>query len=276
MKQNVVIVGLGLIGGSFAKAAARAGHVVSAVTRTPPADAPFPVCAVADGRPFVSAADLILVALPPAAVVPWIEAHADAFKDGAIVVDATGVKKTICDALRKYALQDRWTFIGGHPMAGKEVGGFAHASADLFRNASMILTPYPSCGRQPLDLLDGFFRELGFGRVVITTPAHHDRMIARTSQLAHVVSSAYVRDPLALEHAGYSAGSFHDMTRVARLDPETWTDLFLANRAALLDALNGLIDRLSEFKTALDAADADALRDLLAQGRAARLAASGE
>ena len=276
MKQNVVIVGLGLIGGSFAKAAARAGYAVSAVTRTPPADAPFPVCTVADGRPFVSAADLILVALPPAAVVPWIEAHADAFKDGAIVVDATGVKETICDALRKYALQDRWTFVGGHPMAGKEVGGFAHASADLFRNASMILTPYPSCGRKPLDLLDGFFRELGFGRVVITTPAHHDRMIALTSQLAHVVSSAYVRDPLAPEHAGYSAGSFHDMTRVARLDPETWTDLFLANRSALLDVLNGLIDRLSEFKTALDAADADALRDLLAQGRAARLAASGE
>ncbi len=276
MKQNVVIVGLGLIGGSFAKAAARAGYAVSAVTRTPPTDAPFPVRTVADGRPFVSAADLILVALPPAAVVPWIEAHADAFKDGAIVVDATGVKETICDALRKYALQDRWTFIGGHPMAGKEVGGFAHASADLFRNASMILTPYPSCGRKPLDLLDGFFRELGFGRVVITTPAHHDRMIALTSQLAHVVSSAYVRDPLAPEHAGYSAGSFHDMTRVARLDPETWTDLFLANRSALLDVLNGLIDRLSEFKTALDAADADALRDLLAQGRAARLAASGE
>ena len=276
MKQNVVIVGLGLIGGSFAKAAARAGYAVSAVTRTPPADAPFPVRTVADGRPFVSAADLILVALPPAAVVPWIEAHADAFKEGAIVVDATGVKETICAALRKYALQDRWTFVGGHPMAGKEVGGFAHASADLFRNASMILTPYPSCGRKPLDLLDGFFRELGFGRVVITTPAHHDRMIALTSQLAHVVSSAYVRDPLALEHAGYSAGSFQDMTRVARLDPGTWTDLFLANRSALLDVLNGLIGRLSEFQKALDAADADALRDLLAQGRAARLAASGE
>ena len=161
-------------------------------------------------------------------------------------------------------------------MACKEVGGFANASADLFRDASMILTPYPSCGRKPLDLLDGFFRELGFGRVVITTPAHHDRMIALTSQLAHVVSSAYVRDPLALEHAGYSAGSFQDMTRVARLDPGTWTDLFLANRSALLDVLNGLIGRLSEFQTALDAADADALRDLLAQGRAARLAASGE
>ncbi len=276
MSMNVTIAGLGLIGGSFAKAAARAGHAVRAVTRTPPTDAPFPVRAVADGQPFVSAADLVLVALPPAAVVPWIETNASAFKDGAIVVDATGVKESICAALRKYALQDRWTFIGGHPMAGKEVGGFANASADLFRDASMILTPYPSCGRKPLDLLDGFFRSLGFGRIVITTPAHHDRMIALTSQLAHVVSSAYVRDPLAQEHKGYSAGSFQDMTRVARLDPITWTDLFLANRAPLLDALEGLIDRLSEFRTALDAADANALRDLLDLGRAARLAASDD
>ena len=140
----------------------------------------------------------------------------------------------------------------------------------------MILTPYPSCGRKPLDLLEAFFRSLGFARTVVTTPEHHDRMIALTSQLAHVVSSAYVRDPLALEHAGYSAGSFHDMTRVARLDPDTWTDLFLANRAALSAVLGGLIDRLSDFKAALDAADAAALRARLAQGRAARLAASGE
>ena len=274
--MNVTIAGLGLIGGSFAKAAVRAGHAVRAVTRTPPQDAPFPVCAVADGAPFVAAADLVLVALPPAAVVPWIEANAGTFKEGAIVVDATGVKGTICAALRPYALQDRWTFIGGHPMAGREVGGFAHASADLFKGASMILTPYPSCGRKPLDLLAAFFQSLGFARTVVTTPEHHDRMIALTSQLAHVVSSAYVRDPLALEHAGYSAGSFHDMTRVARLDPDTWTDLFLANRAALSAVLGGLIDRLSDFKAALDAADAAALRARLAQGRAARLAASGE
>ncbi len=274
--MNVTIVGLGLIGGSLAKAALRAGHNVCAVTRTPPVDAPFPVRAVTDGEAFIAAADLILVALPPAAVVPWIEANAGTFREGAIVVDATGVKGTICAALRPYALQDRWTFIGGHPMAGREVGGFVHSSADLFKGASMILTPYPSCGRKPLDLLEAFFRSLGFARTVVTTPEHHDRMIALTSQLAHVVSSAYVRDPLALEHAGYSAGSFHDMTRVARLDPVTWTDLFLANREALSEALGGLIGRLAEFKGALDAGDAETLRNLLAEGRAARLKASGE
>ena len=273
--MNVTVVGLGLIGGSLAKAALRSGHAVCAVTRTPPPDAPFPVCTPAEDAPFVASADLVLIALPPSAVVPWVEAHDRGFKDGAIVVDATGVKGTICAALRKYALQDRWTFIGGHPMAGKEVNGFANATPDLFKGASMILTPYPSCGRKPLDMLEKFFSGLGFGRVVITTPEHHDRMIAITSQLAHVVSSAYIRDPLAREHAGYSAGSFHDMTRVARLDPVTWTDLFLANRQSLEEVLDGLIGRLGEFKTAIAAGDADMLRDLLAKGREARIAAGG-
>ncbi|MBR4653661.1 MAG: prephenate dehydrogenase/arogenate dehydrogenase family protein [Kiritimatiellae bacterium] len=275
MRMNVTIVGLGLIGGSLAKAAALAGHSVRAVTRTPPQDAPFPVCRPEDGRESIALADLVLVALPPAAVVPWIEANESNFKKGAVVVDATGVKAKVCEALRKYALQDRWTFVGGHPMAGKEVGGFTNSAANLFVGASMILTPYPSCGRGPLDMLEAFFKELGFGRVVFTTPEHHDRMIALTSQLAHVVSSAYARDPLALEHVGFSAGSFHDMTRVARLDPDVWTDLFLANREALLDVLDGLLGRLADFRSALDATDAAAMRDMLAEGRAARLKACG-
>ena len=273
---NVGIVGLGLIGGSFAKAAAQAGHTVFVWNRTrATADR-----AVAEGvaagvlEDDLGACDVVIVALPPNAVVPWIDAHQATFRKGSVVVDATGVKGTICAALEKYAFQDRWTFVGGHPMAGKEVSGWDNASADLFRNASMILTPYPSCGRGPLDALEAFFRELGFGRVVFTTPQHHDRMIALTSQLAHVVSSAYVQDPLAQEHAGYSAGSFNDMTRVARLDPDVWTALFLANRDALLVTLEGLVARLDGYRAALAASDADALRALLAAGRAARLSCS--
>lgn len=274
--MDVGIVGLGLIGGSFAKAAAQAGHRVHVWNRTrATADR-----AVAEGVAAdvlgddLSACDILLVALPPAAVAPWIEARQATFRRGAVVVDATGVKGTICAALEKYAFQDRWTFVGGHPMAGKEVGGWANAAADLFRNASMILTPYPSCGRGPLDMLEAFFKGLGFGRVVFTTPQHHDRMIALTSQLAHVVSSAYIQDPLAQDQAGYSAGSFADMTRVARLDPDIWTDLFLANRDALLVTLEGLIARLDGYRAALASRDADALHALLAAGRAARLACS--
>lgn len=269
-------MGLGLIGGSFAKAAAQAGHAVCVWNRTRATADRAVAEGVAQGvlEDDFGACDVIVVALPPNAVVPWIDAHEKTFRKGAIVVDATGVKGTICAALEKYAFQDRWTFVGGHPMAGKEVSGWDNASANLFRNASMILTPYPSCGRGPLDTLEAFFKGLGFGRVVFTTPQHHDRMIALTSQLAHVVSSAYVQDPLAQEHAGYSAGSFNDMTRVARLDPAIWTDLFLANRDALLVTLEGLVARLDGYRAALAARDADALRALLAAGRAARLASA--
>ena len=273
--MTVGIVGLGLIGGSFAQAATRAGHRVAAWNRTRATSER----AVAEGaaaavleEDMTSASDrpdLYLISLPPDAVVPWVDAHQAAFKPGAVVVDATGVKGTICAALRKYAYDDTpWTFVGGHPMAGKEVSGYANATPDLFADASMILTPYPSCGRGPLDMLEAFFKELGFGRVVFTTPEHHDEMIALTSQLAHVVSSAYIQDPRAPDHAGFSAGSFYDMTRVARLNPDVWTELFLANKGALSSVLGGLIERLSDYKAALDAEDVPRLRELLDTGRA--------
>ena len=273
--MNVGIIGLGLIGGSFAQAATRAGHRVSVWNRTRAtseqaiADGAAAAVLEEDMTSTVGSPDLYLISLPPDAVVPWIDAHHSAFKPGAVVVDATGVKGTICAALRKYAYDDTpWTFVGGHPMAGKEVSGYANATPDLFADASMILTPYPSCGRGPLDMLEAFFRELGFGRVVFTTPEHHDEMIALTSQLAHVVSSAYIQDPLAKDHAGFSAGSFYDMTRVARLNPDIWTELFLDNRAALSSVLGGLVERLAAFKAALDAEDAPRLRELLDRGRA--------
>lgn len=270
--MRVTVVGLGLIGGSLAKAALRAGHAVTGVDLAPPENAPFETSRPDGASRFLADSRLVLVALPPRAVPGWIREHAGQFADGAVVVDASGVKGTICAELREFAFQDRWTFIGGHPMAGKEVSGFAASEAELFKDASMILTPYPSCSRKPLDMLDGFFRGLGFSRVVVTTPEHHDRMIALTSQLAHVVSSAYIQDPLAPEHDGYSAGSFRDMTRVARLDPDMWTDLMLSNREALSEVLGGLIDRLSSCRRALDGEDAGVLRQFLSRGLSARLA----
>ena len=273
--MDVGVIGLGLIGGSFAKAATRAGHRVAVWNRTRAtaeqavADGSSAAVLEEDMTSEAGRPDLYLVSLPPDAVVPWIDAHQASFKPGAVVVDATGVKGTICAALRKYAYDDTpWTFVGGHPMAGKEVSGSANATPDLFADASMILTPYPSCGRGPLDMLEAFFKELGFGRVVFTTPEHHDEMIALTSQLAHVVSSAYIQDPRAKDHAGFSAGSFYDMTRVARLNPDVWTELFLANKDALSSVLGGLIERLTAFKSALDAEDAPRLHELLDRGRA--------
>lgn len=271
--MRIAVAGLGLIGGSFVKSFTKAGHEVLVWNRT----RATAERAVAEGQAVAvldddfSAADVIVVALPPDRVVDWIDAHQATFRQGAVVVDATGVKTAICAALEKYAFQDRWTFVGGHPMAGKEVNGWENATTTLYVGASMILTPYPSTGRGPLDLLERLFKGIGFARVVFTTPRHHDEMIALTSQLAHVVSSAYVQDPLALDHRGYSAGSFHDMTRVACLDPAVWTDLFFSNREPLLAVLDGLIARLGTYRAALASSDEAAMHALLAAGREARL-----
>lgn len=251
--MTVGIRGLGLIGGSFEKAFLRAGHRVLDLKG---ADAAA-----------IRSCELVVVCLPPLMVAPWIAEHAGDFADGALVTDAAGVKGVVCDALAPVAKGARWTYVGGHPMAGKEHSGYENSTADLFRGASMIFTPYAWIDQSVVERLKSIFAEIGFARFVVTDPARHDEMIAYTSQLAHVVSSAYVRDPLSASHVGFSAGSYQDMTRVATVDPDIWTDLFLSNRASLDAVLSRLIDRLAECRDAIRDGDAAVLRRLLAEGR---------
>ena len=248
------IRGMGLIGGSFAKAYRAAGHEVRDLKEA--------------SAEAIRGCALVIVCLPPDLVAPWIAAHTADFAPGTLVTDAAGVKGTVTAALESAARAAAWTYIGGHPMAGKERSGYANSDAVLFRGASMILTPYPETPAAEVERLKAALAPVGFGHFEVTTPAHHDEMIAYTSQLAHVVSSAYVRDALSAAHAGYSAGSFQDMTRVATVDPDIWTDLFLDNRAALGAALARLIDRLGGYRDALAEGDAGKLRALLAAGRA--------
>jgi prephenate dehydrogenase len=168
------------------------------------------------------------------------------------------------------AASARWTYVGGHPMAGREVSGYSNSVVSLFNGASMIFTPYPWTDDAAVERLKEVFSEVGFARFTVTDPARHDEMIAYTSQLAHVVSSAYVRDGLAKSHDGFSAGSFQDMTRVATLDPELWSDLFLSNRRELDGVLTRLIDRLCGYRDAIRSNDAAKLKALLTEGRAAK------
>ena len=254
--MTVGIRGLGLIGGSFEKAFLRAGHSVISLKG---ADAAA-----------IRSCELVIVCLPPLMVAPWIREHSGDFAKGALVTDAAGVKGVVCDALALVAKDAPWTYIGGHPMAGKERSGYANSTADLFVGASMIFTPYGWTDPLAVERLKSIFAEIGFARFVVTDPSRHDEMIAYTSQLAHVVSSAYVRDPLSAEHAGFSAGSYQDMTRVATVDPDIWTDLFLSNRESLDTVLSRLIDRLAEYRDAIRVADADKTRALMAEGRAAK------
>lgn len=250
--MKIAVIGRGLIGGSLAKAALRAGHEAVAFDK---------------GDDFkVEEADIVFVAVPPSAVVGVVDSIACRLREGAIVVDMTGVKGFVYESLKKYVFSKRFTFVGGHPMAGKEVSGWANSSPDLFDGASMILVPYPSCGRLVLDRLEKLFRELGFARTVFTDPEHHDEMIAFTSQLCHLVSSAYVRDELSSGHSGYSAGSFRDMVRVGAPDPDIWTELFMLNRDALKPVLARYIGRLEDFLEALEAGDSARLHRALEQG----------
>lgn len=269
--MNIAVIGLGLIGGSMAKCIKKnTPHTVlgadvdeSVLKRARLLDA-------IDGEltdERLAICDMVLVATWPRAAVEYIRAHAEGFKPGAMVIDLCGVKRAVCEPVWAIAKQHDFTFVGGHPMAGIEYSGFDHANAALFDGASMILTPPAGLPIQTLSELKRFFRLLGFGRVVLTTPENHDRVIACTSQLAHIVSSAYVKSPTGLEHHGFSAGSFKDMTRVARLSESMWTELFLENREPLLGELDTLMDNLRAYREALQAQDAKALCALLREGR---------
>lgn len=268
--MNIGIVGLGLIGGSMARAIARTGgHTVFALDRSEE------VMRAAVGEGLVAdrldastlpRCDLLLVALYPKATCEYLETNAAHIRSDATVVDLCGVKGAVCPTGFRLAEQHGFTFIGGHPMAGRELSGFAASKADLFDGASMVLVPPEDCPSDALDNAEKFFGTLGFKKIQRSTVAIHDREIAYTSQLCHVVSNAYVQSDAALVHSGFSAGSFRDLTRVARLKPDMWCELFLENKDALVSELHGLIERLRDFETAITSNDAAALTALLENG----------
>jgi len=257
---KVAVAGLGLIGGSFLKAAARAGYETVGLHHGD-----------VDG---LRDADVVLVCLPPEAIVPWIRERAQLFKVGAAVVDIAGTKTAIVKEMQSVERRG-WTFVGGHPMAGKEVSGFENSTADLFVDRSMVLTPERgewSGANGDRAALERFFLSLGFSRVTVTSPERHDEMIAFTSQLGHVIASAYVQDELVPESVGFTAGSFANMSRIATVDPDVWTSLYLADRPALLRVLDSFIARLGTFRKALADEDAPAMRAFIAAGAAAKRA----
>lgn len=269
--MTVGIVGLGLIGGSLARSIkVHSDFEVLGMDINPQTMLQANLLGAIDGtltEDNLARCDVVLVALYPAAIVTWITEHQDAFRPGAWVIDCGGVKEAVCTPLNALAQGKPWHYCGGHPMAGREFSGFRYAKDDLFDRASMILTPPRDAGPEVLTWLKDFFLTIGFRRVQFTTPREHDEMIAYTSQLAHVVSSAYVKCPLAQKHRGFSAGSFADMTRVAKLNEDMWTELFFDNRDALLPEINGFIDRLVAYRDALAAGDHQAMKQLLREGR---------
>lgn len=265
------IVGLGLIGGSLARSIkCHSEHTVLGCDIDETARLQAKMFGAIDGEltdDNLPACDVVLVALYPQAAVDWIINHKALLKPGALIVDCCGVKRFVCEKLFPAFQGEKAVFMGGHPMAGRERSGFSFAQDDLFENASMILAPAPGTDVEAIRRAKEIFLSIGFGRVRFTTPLEHDEMIAFTSQLAHVVSSAYVDSPLSFKHKGFSAGSFRDMTRVARLNETMWTELFLENDDLLLTQAQRLIDNLTAFRDALRDRDAEKLKALLKAGR---------
>ena len=277
--MRVGIVGLGLIGGSMAKSVkARTGHTVYGVDLDQETMMLARMCGAIDGAldgDTLPQCDLILVAVCPGAAVRWVRDHAVQIAGSAILVDLCGVKRTVVAQIAPIAAERGFAYIGGHPMAGKERGGFTSSSDSLYVGASMILTPDEHTDMKLLETLQAFFLDVGFARLTFSKPEEHDRIIAFTSQLAHIVSSAYVKSPEAQRRRGFSAGSFQDMTRVARLDEDMWTELFLDDADFLTKELGVLIGHLEEYRQALETRDTQRLHDLLKEGRELKATAGG-
>lgn len=277
--MTVGIVGIGLIGGSMAMSIkARTVHTVLGCDLDPETMGMARMCGAIDApltAENLKECDLVLVAVRPAAAVRWGKEHAALIRKDAILVDLCGVKRAVVRELAPIAEEYGFAYIGGHPMAGRERGGFTAATDSLYVGASMILTPDRHTDMKLLETLKTFFLDVGFASLTFSDPEEHDRIIAFTSQLAHVVSSAYVKSPEAQKRRGFSAGSFQDMTRVARLDEDMWTELFLDDADYLTDELDILIGHLQEYADALKTRDAERLRALLRDGREKKAAAGG-
>lgn len=270
--RRVGVVGLGLMGGSFAKAYAAAGWEIFGWNRTR-ATTELACIEVLTGEltdDVIGTCELIIVAGYPRFSIEWLREKAALVSPGAIVIDAVGVKREVCTACEAIANPYSFTFVGCHPMAGTQFSGFAHSRATMFKGAPMVVVPPESI--QDIDRLEllshlvDLLAPCQFGSITYATADEHDRMIAFTSQLAHVVSNAYVKSPTAQNHKGFSAGSYRDLTRVARLNAQMWTELFLANGDYLSEEIGTLIDNLSQYKAAIDANDALELERLLAEG----------
>ncbi|MCL2018252.1 MAG: prephenate dehydrogenase [Oscillospiraceae bacterium] len=269
--MTIGIVGLGLIGGSFAKAIKEnTDHKVLVFDKNNSVNLQAKLEGACDGTlnsENIGDCDIVLISLYPKVTIDYIKENADLFKENALVIDAAGIKRNVCETAAPLAREKGFSFLGGHPMAGTQFSGFRYSRGSLFKNAPMLLIPQPDESIKVLEKAKNFFTEIGFASVVFTTAEEHDRRIAYTSQLAHIVSNAYVKSPAASEHKGFSAGSYKDLTRVARLNEEMWTELFLENRDNLIYEIEYLIKSLTEYKVTLEENNGEALKALLKDGR---------
>lgn len=268
--MKILVVGLGLIGGSICKALKKyTSHTVIGLDNNKKIESQ----AISDKcidyifDDDYKNIELVIICLYPELTEKWLIENADRMNQGTLVTDVCGVKGNLSLKLKNISIKNKIEYIGIHPMAGKEFGGYINSTPDLYINANFIITPFDDSSEENINLLKNLVLEIGAGKIVVTSPENHDKMIAYTSQLAHVVSSAYVKSPELDLECGFSGGSFQDMTRIATMNEKMWTDLFMQNRKNLSFELDTLIKNLSEYKTALEDEDYIAMQELIKKGR---------
>ncbi|MDD2956269.1 MAG: prephenate dehydrogenase [Oscillospiraceae bacterium] len=268
--ETIGIVGMGLIGGSLAMTIKnrtksrvlvwdRDGQAVEKALAAGAADA---------AGESLEECGLLFLALYPQAAVDYLEKHIEQLRPGTVVTDLCGVKRYVSERLGGLCRRQGVHFISAHPMAGRETSGFDSALPTLYQGASVIFALDGGEDAAEVSALENFFRRLGFGRVVYSDPDTHDEMIAYTSQLAHILSSAYIQNELATRFSGFTGGSFQDLTRVSRLNCAMWGELFELNRDKLCDQLDLLIEKLIDYKKALRDGDRETLFTLMETGTA--------
>jgi len=268
--MNVGILGLGLIGGSLARAYALEGHTVYACEKDKAMLSFAMLAGAVHGKlnlETISQCDLILLAIYPGGSAAWLEENARYISPSALVLDCCGIKREICQRCFPLAKEYGFTFVGGHPMAGSQFSGFKYSRASLFRGAPMVLVPPVFDDIMLLDRVKEALKPCGFGSFSVTTAEEHDKMIAFTSQMPHILSNVFIKSPTAATHKGFSAGSYKDLTRVAWLNPRMWAELFLENRDFVLEELEFYIQSLQAYQQAIADHDITSLTTLLDEGR---------
>ena len=269
--MNVGLVGLGLIGGSFLKAIKAYSDNKTFAFDIKNDTVEFAKCMNLVDETLdeinVGSCDYILISTYPNNAVEWLEKNQNKIKKDAVVIDCCGIKRAVCDKCFDIATKNGFVFIGGHPMAGYQKSGFKYSRETLFKGASMILVPENTKNIDLLADVTAFFKNLGFSSITVTDAETHDKNIAFTSQLAHVVSNAYVKSPRAMVHKGFSAGSYKDLTRVAYLNEDMWTELFMENKDFLKEEIDCIISELKKYSKALEDNDSAKLKVLLKEGK---------
>lgn len=268
--MTVGILGLGLIGGSLARAYSMAGHRVLCC-ETNQQMLSFATLAGAVEAPLIKEnlpeCDLILLAIYPDGSASWMEEYACFIRPNALVIDCCGIKREICNRCFPLAKKHGFTFMGGHPMAGTQFSGFKYSRSNLFEGAPMVLVPDRYDDPELLDQAKQALAPCHFGSFAVTTAEEHDRMIAFTSQMPHIISNAYIKSTTAQSHKGFSAGSYKDLTRVAWLNAQMWAELFLENSDNVLYELDTFIDNLIQYREAIQKQDEASLVRLLEEGK---------